>query len=77
MPRQSRIYTTGALRHIIARGIERRMSFDDDHDRHDFIKNLGLVLEQKREGLAGGGLKRSVGGWAAVKQLRECQVHGP
>ena len=32
MPRQSRIDTIGALHHVIARGIERRKIFDDDHD---------------------------------------------
>jgi putative transposase len=46
MPRQSRIDTTGALHHIIARGIERRRIFEDNQDRYDFLKNLGLVLEQ-------------------------------
>jgi REP element-mobilizing transposase RayT len=46
MPRQSRIDTTGALHHIIARGIERRNIFEDDQDRFDFLKNLGLILEQ-------------------------------
>lgn len=46
MPRQSRIDTTGALHHIIARGIERRKIFEDDQDRYDFLKNLGLILEQ-------------------------------
>ncbi|MFH0783284.1 MAG: transposase [Pseudomonadota bacterium] len=48
MPRQSRIDTTGALHHIIARGIERRLIFDDDQDRHDFIRNLGFILEQTK-----------------------------
>jgi hypothetical protein len=45
MPRQSRIGTTGALHHIIARGIERRNIFEDDQDRYDFLKNLELILE--------------------------------
>lgn len=48
MPRQSRIDTEGALHHIIARGIERRKIFHDDQDRHDFIDNLGLILEQTK-----------------------------
>ena len=48
MPRQSRIDTAGALHHIIARGIERRTIFNDDQDRYDFIKNLGLILEQTK-----------------------------
>ncbi|HDH99004.1 MAG TPA: transposase, partial [Deltaproteobacteria bacterium] len=46
MPRQSRIDAPGALHHIIARGIEGRKIFEDDQDRHDFVKNLGLILEQ-------------------------------
>jgi REP-associated tyrosine transposase len=46
MPRQSRIDTPGALHHIIARGMERRKIFEDDQDRYDFVKNLGLILEQ-------------------------------
>ena len=48
MLRQSRIDTTGALHHVIARGIERRKIFDDDHDCSDFVKNLGLILEQTK-----------------------------
>ena len=50
MPRQSRVDTTGALHHIIARGIERRKIFEDDPDRYDFLKNLGLILEQTETG---------------------------
>ena len=46
MPRQSRIDTTGALHHVMARGIERRKIFDDDQDCSDFVENLGLILEQ-------------------------------
>jgi len=49
MPRQSRIDLTGALYHIIARGIERRKLFDEDQDRYDFLKHLGLILEQSSE----------------------------
>jgi putative transposase len=45
-PIDSRIDTTGALHHVIARGIERREIFKADQDRHDFPKNLGLVLDQ-------------------------------
>ena len=46
MPRKSRIDTPGALHHIIARGIERRSIFGDDHDRDDFLKRLGKVLSE-------------------------------
>ena len=46
MPRQARIDTTGALHHIIARGIERRTIFNDDEDRDAFIDRLGTILDQ-------------------------------
>ncbi|GKT07179.1 transposase [Desulforhabdus sp. TSK] len=44
--RHSRIDTTGALPHIIGRGIERRNIFEGDQDRYNFLKNLGLILDQ-------------------------------
>ena len=50
MPRQSRLDAQGALHHIIVRGIERRLIFDDDHDRCDFIKRLGRILEESKTG---------------------------
>ncbi len=40
MPRQSRIDTSGALHHIICRGIEKRDRFNDDTDRDNFVKRL-------------------------------------
>ena len=46
MPRKSRIDAPGALHHIIARGIERRKIFDDDVDRDEFLKRLGVVLSE-------------------------------
>ncbi|MFC1878086.1 transposase [Thermodesulfobacteriota bacterium] len=46
MPRNSRIDAPGALHHIIARGIERRLIFGDDDDRDDFIQRLGTVLSE-------------------------------
>jgi len=44
MPRQSRIDYTGALHHIMVRGIERRKIFSDTKDKKLFIKRLGTVL---------------------------------
>ena len=41
MPRQARIDASGALQHIITRGIERRAIFKNDTDRDDFINRLG------------------------------------
>lgn len=46
MPRQARIDTPGALHHIIARGIERRIIFNDDQDRESFIERLGAIIEE-------------------------------
>ena len=44
MPRKSRIDTTGALQHIIVRGIERRKFFLDDTDRNNFINRVGGIV---------------------------------
>jgi hypothetical protein len=44
MPRKSRIDATGALHHIICRGIERRNIFQDDTDRDQFVMEAKGVL---------------------------------
>ena len=50
MPRQARIDAPGAVHHIIARGIERRRIFTDDHDRRDFVRRLGeLIIETRTQ----------------------------
>lgn len=46
MPRQARADYPGALHHVIVRGIERGIIFQDDDDRHGFVKRLGQVLEE-------------------------------
>ena len=46
MPRKARIDAPGALHHIMARGIEGRPIFQNDHDRYDFIKRLAFILEE-------------------------------
>jgi putative transposase len=46
MPRRSRIDAPGALHHIIARGIERKAIFLDDHDRADFLERLASNLQE-------------------------------
>ena len=48
MPRKARIDATGALHHIIARGIERRPIFKDDGDRNDFLVRLEKVVTDTR-----------------------------
>ncbi len=40
MPRGSRLDSPGALHHVMARGIERRLLFRDDVDRDDFVGRL-------------------------------------
>jgi putative transposase len=44
MPRQSRLDTPGALHHIIARGNERRIIFEDRRDCREFLIRLGDIL---------------------------------
>lgn len=46
MPRKARIDATGALHHIICRGIERRKIFDDEADRENFLDRLGIILNE-------------------------------
>lgn len=48
MPRQSRIDAPGALHHIICRGIDRQRIFEDDADRENFIKRLGVILMETK-----------------------------
>ena len=46
MPRKARIDAPGALHHVIARGIEKRDIFWDDHDRNNFLERLATIIEQ-------------------------------
>jgi hypothetical protein len=39
---------SGALHHIIARGVARRKIFDDDDDRYYFIERLGLIIQETK-----------------------------
>ncbi len=48
MPRQSRIDTTGALHHVICRGIDRRKIFKDKEDYSLFLKRLGELLKETK-----------------------------
>jgi hypothetical protein len=49
MLRKARIDATGALHRIIARGIERRKIFNDDHDRDSFPIRLAAIFEETAE----------------------------
>lgn len=46
MPRKSRIDASGALHHIIVRGIERCKIFSDDMDRDNFIDRVGAIVTE-------------------------------
>ena len=48
MPRKARIDATGALHHIIIRGIERKAIFKDNADRANFLKRLVALLQKLR-----------------------------
>jgi putative transposase len=50
MPRKARIDASGALHHIIVRGIERRKIFWDDADRDSFVRRLGRVVGETDTG---------------------------
>lgn len=48
MPRQSRIDTSGALHHIICRGMEQRDIFKDDIDRDNFVQRLSGIFSDTK-----------------------------
>lgn len=48
MPRKARIDASGALQHLIVRGISRKAIFRDDADRDSFLERPGLVLQDSR-----------------------------
>lgn len=45
MPRTARPTAPGVTQHVMARGIERRRIFVDDHDRYAMLERLGRVLQ--------------------------------
>ena len=45
MPRKSRIDASGALQHVIARGINRQRIFLDDTDKNSFLGRLSGLLK--------------------------------
>jgi len=57
MPRHARLDASGALHHVIIRGIDRNDLFADDSDRRRFVDKLGEYMS------AGG---RSLYAWALM-----------
>ena len=45
MPRQARIDASGALHHIMVRGIESRKIFKDNKDKDNFVQRLGNIIK--------------------------------
>ena len=48
MPRKARIDMSGALHHLMIRGIERRKFFRDDQDRGYSLDRLGKILVETK-----------------------------
>lgn len=48
MPRKARIDATGALHHVIIRGIERRKIFRSDYDRKNFLTRLSELIPETK-----------------------------
>jgi REP element-mobilizing transposase RayT len=48
MPRKARIDASGAVHHIIIRGIERKKIFRNDSDRENFIERLGKIVTETK-----------------------------
>ena len=46
MPRKLRVQYPGAIYHLMNRGDRREDIFDDDQDRHRFMKTLGETCEK-------------------------------
>ena len=62
MPRKARIDMSGALHHLMIRGIERKRIFRNDQDRNHFLDRLGLILvESKTECILSLGGERTWG----------------
>ncbi len=46
MPRKARLDATGAIHHVIVRGIDHRRIFDDDGDRRNLVSRMAKVAEE-------------------------------
>ncbi len=48
LPRGPRFDAPGIVHHVIQRGVERRTTFVDDADRHDYLRRLDAILPEER-----------------------------
>ena len=46
MPRQLRVQYPGAIYHIMSRGDRKKDIYENDIDRHDFLKTLAEACEK-------------------------------
>jgi putative transposase len=51
MPRQARLDAPGTLHHVIIRGIEKQLIFNDDRDRKNFVFKLGTLARDTGTGV--------------------------
>jgi len=64
MPRQARLDISGALRHIMVRGINKADIFDDDQDKTRFLERYRAVIALRGRdelGLSVADIARQVG----------------
>ena len=48
MLKKARINMSGALHHLIIRGIERKRIYRNDQDRNNFLDRLGMILVESK-----------------------------
>ena len=48
MARQARLDSPGTLHHVMIRGIEKRRIVDNEQDRGDFVRRLGLLAQETK-----------------------------
>jgi hypothetical protein len=74
MPRKSRIDAPGALRHIIARGVERCKMFRDNADGNNFLDRLGSIVKTIKPVLVRGKSVRKEGRNNSRERLQACRA---
>ena len=48
MPRRARCVLPGAASHVTQRGVDRRITFSDDHDRNTYLRLMRENLNSSR-----------------------------
>ncbi len=75
MPRQARLDVSGALHHIMVRGINKSTIFEDDQDRIRFLEQLGQTVNKGNERILGtGDFVQTILKEAEESQLRQLKL---